>query len=116
MNAASVKIIAIKKPSTSLSHLFFNIKSAWKMFLLIFAVISSAMVVVYEKDRYRKLFAETQTLHHIKNKLDVERGQLLLEQSAWSAPARVQQFASGQLNMELPLVNAVHMIKTNGSL
>ena len=68
---------------------------------LIVAVLLSALSVVYIKDLNRRLFNELQTTQKIRDDLHVEWGQLLLEQSAWSTQARIQQLAHEQLQMEV---------------
>ena len=75
----------------------------WLMLtVLLGAVLSSAMSVVYAKFQSRALFAELQTLRLERDDLEVEWGQLQLEQSAWAAHGRVDSTARTQLGMVLP--------------
>lgn len=70
--------------------------------VLLAAVLSSALTVVWSVHRNRKLFIELQELHQTRDKLDVEWGQLQLEQSAWSTHGRIEQIAREQLHMRRP--------------
>lgn len=79
--------------------------------ILMFAVLTSALTVIYVKNLDRRLFSEVQVLQQDKEKLQVEWGQLLLEQSTWAAPARVQRISHDQLAMEVPSQNEITMVK-----
>ena len=65
-------------------------------------VLLSAISVVYVKDLNRRLFITKQTLQHQHEQYLTDWSQLLLEQSAWSNQARIQQVAQQKLNMRLP--------------
>jgi len=66
------------------------------------AVLISAMAVVYVKNHERSLFSELQTEQQSAAQLQVEWGQLLLEQSTLVTPARVQAIAEQRLGMVVP--------------
>ncbi|MBL1260886.1 MAG: cell division protein FtsL [Thiotrichaceae bacterium] len=70
--------------------------------LLAMAVLFSALGVVYSKHHSRKLFVELQSLEGTRDRLNVEWGQLQLEQSTWAAPNRVEQVARTRLGMDAP--------------
>lgn len=70
--------------------------------LLIVAVLASAMAVVYIKNFNRHLFGELQSQVQTRDELQVEWGQLLLEQNTWAAASRVQTIAEKQLGMAIP--------------
>ena len=70
--------------------------------LLVTAVVASAMGVVYGKFQSRALFDQLQALRLERDGLEVEWGQLQLEQSAWAAHGRVESMARTQLDMVLP--------------
>lgn len=83
----------------------FSISISLKYFLtilLLFAVMISAMAIVYVTDLNRHQFSELQNLQLARNDLNTQYGQLLLERNTWAAPARVQQIAQNKLNMILP--------------
>ncbi|MBI2791706.1 MAG: cell division protein FtsL [Gammaproteobacteria bacterium] len=73
-------------------------------------VFISAIGVVYNKHQSRQLFAQLQRLQHEVESLQVEWGQLLLEQGTWSSDARVERIARERLHMKLPEPNEVMVI------
>lgn len=66
------------------------------------AVLLSAMAIVYVKNHERSLFSDLQTAQQNAAQLQVEWGQLLLEQSTLVTPARVQKIAQERLGMVIP--------------
>jgi cell division protein FtsL len=79
--------------------------------LLVTAMLSSALAVIYTKHLSRGLFAELQALQRVRNELNVEYGRLLLEQTTWSTHGRIEQIARTQLEMLTPSANTVMMVK-----
>ncbi len=75
------------------------------------AVIGSALGVVYAKHTSRKLFVELQTLEKIRDEMEVEWGQLQLEQSTWGTHARVEGIARERLEMVMPPVESVVIVE-----
>jgi cell division protein FtsL len=69
------------------------------MFVLLLAVIVSAVGVVYAKHQGRKLFVELQALGDERDAMDVEWGQLQLEQSTLTTQGQVERAAHEQLGM-----------------
>ena len=65
------------------------------------AVVISASGLVYSKHLQRRYFVELQTLQNQSLQLQTEWEQLLLEESAWSNQARIEQIANDQLGMRL---------------
>lgn len=72
------------------------------MIVLALAVLASAVAVVYAKYQSRTLFTELQGLKRAQDRMDVEWGQLQLEQSTWAAHGRVESIARKRLGMVLP--------------
>lgn len=70
--------------------------------LLWFAVLGSAAGAVWSRHRARELFVELEQLHRQRDNLEIEWGQLQLEQSAWSTHAFVERVATTRLNMATP--------------
>lgn len=70
--------------------------------LLLLVVLLSAFAVVDARHENRVLFAQLQQLRQQRDALNVEWGQLLLEQSTWSTHARIEQVATQKLDMTLP--------------
>ncbi len=86
-------------------------KGIWRIALLSVLVFMSAIAVVYHKHKSRLLFTQLQTLNQEIESLQVEWGQLLLEQGTWSSDARVERIAREQLQMALPEPNTVVVIE-----
>jgi cell division protein FtsL len=74
-------------------------------------VLMSAVAVVYAKYESRTLFAELQSLKQAQDRMDVEWGQLQLEQSTWAAHGRIESIARKRLGMVLPEPQQVVVIK-----
>jgi cell division protein FtsL len=66
------------------------------------AALGSAAGAIYCKHRSRELFVELERLNARRDNLDIEWGQLQLEQSAWSTHAFVERVASTKLHMANP--------------
>ncbi|HET6654976.1 MAG TPA: cell division protein FtsL [Gammaproteobacteria bacterium] len=69
---------------------------------LVLALVVSALAVVHTVYRNRTLFAELQQLRQQRDQLNVEWGQLQLEESTWATHARIQQVAREKLDMHMP--------------
>ncbi|HVL02772.1 MAG TPA: cell division protein FtsL [Dongiaceae bacterium] len=74
-------------------------------------VVASAMAVVFSSFEARRLVAQHQQLLGAKNDMQVEWGQLLLEQSTWGSYNRVEQLAGGKLNMRVPSPSEIVMVE-----
>lgn len=81
------------------------------LWCLVALVVISALGVVYAKHQSRKLFVELQTLQAARDDLDVEWGQLQLEQSTWATHGRVESIAGAKLGMSIPEPNQVVVLK-----
>ena len=79
--------------------------------LLWFAVLGSAAGAVYTRHRSRELFVELERMHAQRDRLDVEFGQLQLEQSSWSTHAFVERVATTRLKMVTPDPARIRVVK-----
>lgn len=70
--------------------------------LLLAAVMVSASGVVWSTHSYRGLVSEVEALRSEKHQLEVEYGQLQLEQASLAHPGRIDQSARTELGMRLP--------------
>jgi cell division protein FtsL len=70
--------------------------------LLWLAVLGSAAGAVYCEHRARQLFIQLEALNGQRDTLQIEWGQLQLEQSAWSSHAFVERVAGTRLHMATP--------------
>lgn len=75
------------------------------------ALLSAAIAVVWSKHEARSLFIELQGLHAERDRLDIEWGQLKLEQSAWATHGRVEQTARTNLKMVVPRPDEIRIVK-----
>lgn len=80
--------------------------------LLLLMVIVSALSVVTSQNKARKLFTALQTEDDRAQQMEVEWGQLQLEQSTWAMSARVEKIAVNQLQMQLPESQQIQLIYT----
>ena len=79
--------------------------------LLLFLAIASALGVVSSQHKARKLFVELQKEQEIARQMEVEWGQLQLEQSTWAIPTRVEKIATRQLQMQQPKVEKIQFVR-----
>lgn len=77
---------------------------------LVAAVVSSAVASVYAKHRTRTLFVELQGLERMRDAMQVEWGQLELEQGTWSTHDRVTKLAREKLGLHTPPGDAVILV------
>ena len=66
------------------------------------AALGSAAGAIYCKHRARELFVQLERLSGQRDNLQIEWGQLQLEQSAWSTHAFVESVAGRKLHMTMP--------------
>ncbi|RCV91093.1 cell division protein FtsL [Halomonas montanilacus] len=78
---------------------------------LVVACLITATVVINVSHLTREQYARLQDLERERDQLQTEWGQLLLEESAWSSPARIERLAIERLEMRLPHVNEVEVIR-----
>ena len=78
---------------------------------LYLAVVISASGLVYSKHLERRYFIELQTMQEKTSQLETEWEKLLLEESAWSNQARIEQIATTKLNMHLLEYSDVVMLE-----
>ena len=84
----------------------------WSVFFLsLVLVCGSAVSVVYAVNESRHLLNELQTLENKRNDLQVEWGQLLLEQSSLVSQGRVEDIAIAELGMKIPEMENMVMVK-----
>jgi len=79
--------------------------------LLGLAVALSATGVVYAKYASRKQFLELESIRTKRDAMEVEWGRLQLEQSTWATHGRVEKIAREKLDMRIPAVEEVKVIR-----
>lgn len=78
---------------------------------LMFAIILSALSIIYVTHTTRVLTAGYQHDLMDQTRLHAERSQLLLERSAWMIPSHVEQIAENKLGMMTPDHDSVVVIR-----
>jgi cell division protein FtsL len=74
------------------------------------AALGSAAGAIWCKHRSREIFVELESLNARRDNLEIEWGQLQLEQSAWSTHAFVERVASTKLRMGTPPPKEIEII------
>jgi cell division protein FtsL len=79
---------------------------------LVFALVcvGSAVAVIYTKHESRKLFVELELATTERDELDIEWGQLQIEQSTWATHARIEQKATNELSLVRPEASQLNII------
>ncbi len=78
--------------------------------VLLGILVVCALLVVTSQHKARKLYIELQKEQERARQIEVEWGQLQLEQSTWAMHARVEKIASGQLMMHVPPPSRVQVV------
>ncbi len=80
------------------------------VFVVAAVCVLSAMALVYTKHESRKLFVELESLTHQRDELNIEWGQLQIEQSTWATHARIERVASDELSLIRPRATEIYII------
>lgn len=75
-------------------------------------LLVSSVGVIWSKHESRTTFIELQKLRAERDRLDVEWGQLKIQQSYSATPPRVEQVASAELKMVTPKPAEVRIVAT----
>lgn len=78
---------------------------------LMLAVLGSALAVINTSYRHRMVFHELQQSRDQTNNLDVQWGQLLIEQSTFGLEGRIERRAREELGMKLPDWSTIKMVR-----
>ncbi len=73
--------------------------------------VVSAIALVYTKHESRELFIELETLSNERDELNIEWGQLQIEQSTWATHGRIEQVATEELRLERPATEQIYVIE-----
>jgi cell division protein FtsL len=88
-----------------------SVLSRWTMPLLWALLLVSSIAVVWTRHETRSLFIQLQGLNAQRDALDIEWGQLKIEQSAWATHGRVEQTARADLKMVIPKAEEVQLVQ-----
>ncbi len=80
---------------------------------LVFAIacVASALALIYTKHESRKLFVELEQLTAERDELNIEWGQLQIEQSTWATHARIEKVALEELALQRPKSTEIYVIE-----
>ena len=78
--------------------------------ILLGILVGCALMLVTSQHQARKLYVELQKEQELATNLDIEWGQLQLEQSTWATHSRIEKIASKNLNMRIPTPSRVQVI------
>ena len=79
--------------------------------LLLLATIATGIGAAYAKHQSRKLFIDLQTLEAERDEMNVEWGQLQLEQSTHTTHGKVENAARKRLGMRIPEPQQVMILR-----
>lgn len=79
-------------------------------FILLAALMLCALALVTSQHKARKLYVELQKEQAAAKQLDVEWGQLQLEQGTWGTHGRIERIATRELGMRLPVAGRVEVV------
>jgi cell division protein FtsL len=80
--------------------------------ILVLAVMACALATVAANDRARRAFSELEREQGRMHDLEVEWGQLQLEQSTWANNGRIEKIARQTLHMKVPEAARIVVIET----
>ncbi len=88
-------------------------QARWRLLVgvLWVAVLLSSLGVVYGKQEARNRFNDLQKLIAQRDDLDIEWGQLQLEQSTWATQSRVERVAMEELDMRTPAAAELRIVQ-----
>jgi cell division protein FtsL len=81
--------------------------------VLLAILIACALAVVTSRHQARKLYVELQKEQELAKVLDIEWGQLQLEQSTWAAHPRIEKIAGRELRMSVPTAARTQIVGSN---
>lgn len=79
--------------------------------VLVALVVASALGVVAAQNQARRLYGEFEREQVRARALEVEWGQLQLEQSTWATHGRIEKLAREKLDMRLPPAGQVLVVE-----
>jgi len=80
-------------------------------FILLIMLIACALGAISSQHKARKLYVELQQELSTAKQLDVEWGQLRLEQGTWATHGRVERVAKRELKMRLPPAGRIEVVQ-----
>lgn len=78
--------------------------------ILLGILIACGLMLVTSQHQARKLYVELQKEQELTKQLDIEWGQLQLEQSTWATHGRIEKIASKSLGMRMPPPSRIQLV------
>ena len=73
--------------------------------------VVSAIALIKTRHEARKLFVELESLTNARDELNIEWGQLQIEQSTWATHARIEKVANDDLSLVRPEPTEIFVIE-----
>jgi len=80
------------------------------MMILLAVVVVTAIGVVWTRQQSRALFVQLTQLQNRRDALNIEFGQLELEQATWAEPRRIDSEARSRLGMLAPPPQDIRLV------
>jgi cell division protein FtsL len=78
--------------------------------ILMAILVVCALGVVTSQHKARQLYAELQHGQEAAKQMNIEYGQLQLEQSTWAMHARIEKIAGERMHMKVPEPSRIHIL------
>ena len=78
--------------------------------ILLGIVMGCSLMLVTSQHQARKLYVELQKEQELAKQLEIEWGQLQLEQSTWAMHARIEKIAARELGMRVPTPSRTQIV------
>jgi cell division protein FtsL len=82
------------------------------MLVLLLTLLVTALAIIYTTNEHRISFSRLQRLEQQAHQLQLQWGQLLLEQASLATLARVERLAVQKLQMRLPADKEILVLRT----
>ena len=79
--------------------------------MLLFVVFVSALAIVYMTNLHRSTLGSLEQEQQYAHQLELEYGQLLLENASLASPSHVEELASEKLHMILPVTKETFVLR-----
>jgi cell division protein FtsL len=86
-------------------------KSLMLIGVFVLVCVLSAMALIYTRHESRKLFVELEELTAERDALNIEWGQLQIEQSTWATHARIERVAIEEMSLVRPEAGEIYVIE-----
>jgi cell division protein FtsL len=81
------------------------------LMVLAIVCVMSAIALIYTKHESRNMFVELEQLTRDRDELNIEWGQLQIEQSTWATHGRIERVALEELALIRPKSTEIYLIE-----